>query len=77
MPIAPEKIKTLLQEAFPSAEIDVQGDDGVHLSAQVIATEFNGKSRVQQQRMVYAALGDLMDGSNGALHALALQTKPK
>jgi stress-induced morphogen len=34
-----------------------------------------GKNRVQQQRMVYAALKGKMDGPNGELHALALTTK--
>ena len=32
-------------------------------------------NRVQQQRMVYAALKGKMDGPSGELHALALTTK--
>ncbi len=75
MAVDPNDIHTLLLEAFPDAQINVQGEDGVHLSAEVIAQEFRGKNRVQQQRMVYAALKGLMDGPNGALHALALTTK--
>ncbi|WP_407648251.1 BolA/IbaG family iron-sulfur metabolism protein [Harenicola maris] len=68
-------MKDLIQTAFPGATVTVNGADGVHLSAEVIAEEFRGKNRVQQQRMVYAALKGLMDGPDGALHALALTTK--
>jgi len=41
----------------------------------VIDASFAGKNRVQQQRAVYAALKSEMEGSSGALHALALTTK--
>ncbi len=75
MAVDPVEIQNLLQTAFPGATVHVQGDDGVHLAAEVEAEEFRGKNRVQQQRMVYAALKGLMDGPNGALHALALTTK--
>lgn len=77
MPMQASEIEALLRAAFPTAEIEVSGDDGVHMAASVIAEEFAGKNRVQQQRMVYAALKGKMDGSNGELHALALSTKVK
>lgn len=75
MPVNPIEIKHMIEEAFPGAKVRVEGDDGVHLSAEVIAEDFRGMNRVQQQRMVYAALKGLMDGPNGDLHALALTTK--
>ena len=53
---------------------DLAGD-GNHFAAEVIDESFRGKNRVQQQRAVYAALKEQMEGSNGALHALALTTK--
>ena len=74
MPMSATEIETLLRESFPIADITVQGDDGVHMAAKVIAEEFRGKNRVAQQRMVYAALKGKMDGPNGELHALALTT---
>ena len=43
--------------------------------ASVVDEAFRGKNRVQQQRMVYAALKGAMDGPDGALHALALTTR--
>ncbi len=75
MPITASEIETLLRDAFPDAQIKVQGDDGSHFTAEVIDTSFKGKNRVQQQRAVYGALKGKMDGSNGDLHALALTTK--
>jgi acid stress-induced BolA-like protein IbaG/YrbA len=75
MAIDARTIEDLIREAFPNADITVQGDDGAHFAAMVIDESFRGKNRVQQQRAVYAALKGKMDGSNGELHALALTTK--
>ncbi|MBD3678365.1 MAG: BolA family transcriptional regulator [Rhodobacteraceae bacterium] len=75
MPMQANEIETLLRETFPNAQITVEGDDGVHMSAMVIDESFRGKNRVQQQRAVYAALKGKMDGPAGELHALALTTK--
>ncbi|MEM9031907.1 MAG: BolA/IbaG family iron-sulfur metabolism protein [Pseudomonadota bacterium] len=75
MSITPTEIEALIREDFPNAEIFVEGDDGAHFAATVVDESFRGKNRVQQQRMVYAALKGAMDGPNGALHALALTTK--
>ncbi len=75
MPMQASEIKDLLRETFPNAKIEVEGNDGVHMSAMVIDESFRGKNRVQQQRAVYAALKGKMDGPSGDLHALALTTK--
>lgn len=75
MAILASDIESLLRESFPEARITVEGDDGAHFAAEVIDESFRGKNRVQQQRAVYAALKDRMDGPNGALHALALTTR--
>jgi len=42
-----------------------------HYQAVVVATAFEGLTRVKQHQLVYAALGELM---HGPVHALALQT---
>ncbi len=75
MPMQAFEIEELLRQSFPNAEIQVSGDDGVHMAAMVVDESFRGKNRVQQQRAVYAALKGKMDGSNGELHALALTTR--
>ena len=75
MPMQAQEIEDLLREAFPNAQITVEGDDGVHMSAMVVDESFRGMNRVQQQRAVYAALKGAMDGPAGDLHALALTTR--
>ncbi|SIS55492.1 BolA/IbaG family iron-sulfur metabolism protein [Phaeovulum vinaykumarii] len=77
MPIEAQDIEHLIRKAFPDAQITITdlAGDGNHWAAEVIDESFRGKNRVQQQRAVYAALKDQMEGSNGALHALALTTK--
>ncbi|GIX13176.1 MAG: BolA family transcriptional regulator [Paracoccaceae bacterium] len=71
------EIERLIRAAFPTARIEITdlAGDGNHYAALVIAEEFRGMNRVQQQRAVYAALKGKMDGPNGALHALALTTR--
>ena len=75
MPMQAHEIEELLRESFPDADIQVAGEDGVHMAAMVSDESFRGKNRVQQQRAVYAALKGKMDGPSGELHALALTTK--
>jgi stress-induced morphogen len=63
-----------LREAFPDAQItltDLAGDND-HWSAEIVSSAFQGKSRVAQHQLVYAALKGRM---GGALHALALSTR--
>ena len=69
-------IEAMIREAFPDAEIemkDLAGDDN-HWAATVKSAAFQGKSRVAQHQMVYAALKGNM---GGVLHALQLTTAPK
>ncbi|PWJ21164.1 BolA family protein [Jannaschia seohaensis] len=75
MPMQAHEIEALLRDAFPNAQIQVSGDDGVHMAAMVVDPSFKGQSRVAQQRAVYAALKGKMDGPAGELHALALTTR--
>jgi stress-induced morphogen len=67
------EIEAYIKAAFPDAEIemkDLAGDDN-HWAATIKSSAFNGKSRVAQHQMVYAALKGNM---GGVLHALQLQT---
>jgi BolA family transcriptional regulator, general stress-responsive regulator len=41
-----------------------------HFSLQIESPAFAGKNRVQRQRMIYAALGDLMESR---VHALSIR----
>ncbi|HBN32735.1 MAG: BolA family transcriptional regulator [Rhodobacterales bacterium] len=77
MAIEAAEIERLIREGFPDARITVTdlAGDGNHYAAEVVAAEFKGMNRVQQQRAVYASLKGKMDGAHGELHALALTTK--
>ena len=76
MPMESSEIEALILEAFPDAKVEIRdlAGDGNHYAATVVAEEFRGKNRVQQQRMVNAALAPILAGQNAPLHALALQT---
>ena len=67
------EIEDLIKQALPDAQVTIQdlAGDGDHYAAQVVSSEFAGKTRVQQHQMVYAALQGRM---GGVLHALALNT---
>ena len=79
MAISAEKIRELIKKKFPQADIEIidTAGDRNHYSATIAAQEFKGLSRVEQHKLVYKALEGAMDGTNGILHALALQTKIK
>ncbi|MGX5730756.1 BolA family protein [Pseudoxanthomonas beigongshangi] len=66
-----ETIRKLIEAGLPGAQARVEGEDGVHFEATVVAEAFRGKLPLARHRMVYATLGELM---GGAIHALALKT---
>jgi acid stress-induced BolA-like protein IbaG/YrbA len=65
-----DELKKIIEDGIPSAKVTVQGD-GDHFEATIVSPDFEGKNKVQQHQMVYAALGDLMQG---AVHALSFRT---
>ena len=77
MAMAAAETEKLILASFPTAKVTITdlAGDGNHYAAEVIAEEFKGMNRVQQQRAVYASLKGKMDGAQGELHALALTTK--
>ena len=69
-----KEIKDLIKEALPDAIVDIQdlAGDGNHYSATVTSTNFSGKSKIEQHKMVYNSLKGKMGNE---LHALAIKTK--
>jgi len=67
----PNRIQAMIEAGLPGARAEVDGADGVHFEATVIASQFAGKLPLARHRLVYATLGELM---GGAIHALALKT---
>ncbi|HUF44049.1 MAG TPA: BolA family transcriptional regulator [Aestuariivirgaceae bacterium] len=73
MAMSHQLLVQMIKDALPDATVEIRdlAGDGEHYAANVVSTQFKGKSRVQQHQMVYQALKGKMGGE---LHALALQT---
>jgi stress-induced morphogen len=69
-----EDIKQRIETAIPGsrAEVEDYTGGGDHFSATVTAEAFEGRSRVEQHRLVYEIFGAEI---GGAIHALALKTQ--
>lgn len=73
MAMSAEEITGMIRAAIPDAVVEITdlAGDGDHYAATVTSAEFAGKTRIQQHRMVFDALGGKMGGT---LHALQLTT---
>ena len=69
-----KEIEKFIKEAMPDASIEIQDLAGVgnHYSATIISSQFAGKSKIEQHKMVYNSLKGRMGNE---LHALAIKTK--
>ncbi len=69
------EIKTMIETALPGAAVEVVDETGAgdHLRATVTAAQFAGLSRIDQHRLVKAAVKERFD--DGAIHALSLRTE--
>jgi stress-induced morphogen len=70
------EIQRMIAEALPGSEVQVLDETGSgdHLRAVVRAPQFEGKTRIDQHRMVRAAVQARMD--DGSIHALSITTRP-
>tara|TARA_B100000686_G_scaffold353533_1_gene459523 strand:- start:1511 stop:1741 length:231 start_codon:yes stop_codon:yes gene_type:complete len=74
MTMTKDEIYNLIQKSLPDAKIvieDLRGDQN-HYSATVISKSFEGKSKINQHKIVYDSLQGKMGNE---LHALMLKTK--
>ena len=71
-----KEIELLIKEALPDSSVEIQdlAGDGNHYSATIISSQFSGKSKIEQHKMVYNSLQGKMGNE---LHALAIKTKEK
>tara|TARA_B100001057_G_scaffold407793_1_gene421779 strand:+ start:78 stop:308 length:231 start_codon:yes stop_codon:yes gene_type:complete len=69
-----KEIENYIKEAMPDALVEIQdlAGDGNHYSATIASSQFKGKSKIQQHKMVYNSLKGKMGNE---LHALAIKTK--
>jgi len=69
----PAEIKRRIEETIPDSTASVvDTGGGNHFQAVVISRGFEGKTMVEQHRMVYDALRAALDSET--IHAMALQT---
>jgi BolA family transcriptional regulator, general stress-responsive regulator len=82
-----QKINELLKAKFSPARLEVINESHLHAKHKeakkhpkaghfriiIESSDFAGKSLIQQHRMVYECLAELM---NISIHALALETRP-
>jgi stress-induced morphogen len=68
-----DEIKRLIELALPGAAVEVIDEaGGDHLRAVVSAPQFDGLSRIDQHRLVRAAVKERFE--DGSIHALSIQT---
>ncbi|MCO4761143.1 MAG: BolA family transcriptional regulator [Myxococcales bacterium] len=67
-------IEKRLSEAFPEADVEVRDTTGGgdHFQVDIASKQFIDLSRIEQHRMVYAALGERVGHE---IHALGLRTR--
>ena len=74
MPMKKEDIETLIKKSISDCIVEIEDlkGDGDHYSATVISKSFEGKSKIEQHKMVYDSLKGKMGNE---LHALMLKTR--
>jgi stress-induced morphogen len=67
------ELRTMIELALPGAEVEIVDEGGGdHLRAIVSAPQFQGLSRIDQHRLVRAAVRERFD--DGQIHALSIST---
>jgi stress-induced morphogen len=68
------ELKGMIEAALPGAEAEVSDETGTgdHIRATVTAPQFEGLSRIDQHRLVKAAVKERFE--DGTIHALSVKT---
>ncbi|MDC6482067.1 BolA/IbaG family iron-sulfur metabolism protein [Pelagibacteraceae bacterium] len=76
MALSIEEIKKLITSSIPDASIEIKDlmGDSNHYSAKITSKLFNGKSKIEQHKLVYKSLQGKMGNE---LHALSITTEGK
>ena len=74
MPADLAELKAMIEVALPGAKVEVSDETGTgdHLRAVVAAPQFENLSRIDQHRLVKAAVKERFD--DGTIHALSVRT---
>jgi acid stress-induced BolA-like protein IbaG/YrbA len=64
-----DALRDSIERAVPDSQAQVTGGGG-HFSIEVVSPVFAGKSMLESQRLVYAAIAHLMKGDLAPVHAV-------
>ena len=64
------ELERSVSEAIPNGSVEVTATSPGHFEIQVVSPVFEGKGRVAQQQLVYAAIAHLMRGDAAPVHAI-------
>jgi BolA protein len=67
--LAPSRLDLIDESALHAGHAGARPEGESHFRVLIVAATFAGKSRLERQRMVFAALGDLMQTD---IHALSI-----
>jgi BolA protein len=70
--LAPSRLDLIDESAFHAGHTGARAEGESHFSLLIVTAMFAGKSRLERQRMVFAALADLMRTDVHALSITAL-----
>ncbi len=59
-----------LEKAFPGDRVEVEEASPGHYRLRIVSATFEGKTRIAQQQLVYAAITHLMRGDAAPVHAI-------
>ena len=68
--VTADQMRERIAQAIPDAVVEIEPAGPGHFEITVTANAFEGKSRVQQQQLVYGAIADLMAGAAPPVHAV-------
>ena len=71
-----KEIESLIKDSLSDAKVEIEdlAGDGNHYSAIITSSQFSGKSKIEQHKMVYNSLKGKMGNE---LHALSITTEGK
>ena len=68
--MTPDDVKALIEQGIPGSQAIISGE-GCNLEATVISDQFEGKTMLAEQKMVFATVNHLI--TSGELHALGIK----
>lgn len=65
----PKQIELLIADHIHCEKLQVSSDDNVHFNLMAVSKAFVDHNKIQRHRMIYKALGNLMESE---IHALSM-----